>query len=249
VVPEPAWVDPNLILNWQDVREFKMKIEGRNTGNMPTAGTYDVWKKLVPAAGSSTNRRDRYYVHSKMDANDIDTSAPLFWSQYSNESYFEMLRDAYGEKIQIAVVPSHRQAKFCRLFPNAEEVHVAIKQAAKDWWNGLTHQQKRALRWEPDVDADIAKWLSKVPIKNIKDETLREIVTLYRYREREKALVEKYRYKFSRLLDKKPITFEGLEERYPLLMGSIYDMPENGKDHALYYVNAVYEAEKGKVKV
>ena len=247
VPPNRQWIDVP-VLDWQEVKAYRQKNQG---GREKVAGTYDVWRFDASRPANKYNEWAQYDLDLRVDASKINTRTPLFWSNYENVRTFRHLADVYGQSIQVVVVNTHRQKKFLRSFPQAKSVKDAMHDAAKKWWEALPHYKKRMLRWDQSGD-EITDWFIKTPIHKINDPEVREVVELERCLNKNEKLRNLWDEVYSDILNKEPLTYEQVDKRYPLIEGgtSFYGVTEaeqaKMRDHALQYVNTVYEAEKGR---
>lgn len=224
--PLHEWVADERILDWKEIKKFKLPDHVWAGGRDKISGTYDVY---LP--DGSWKR--------KFDAKSIDQKLPIFLA----DEHESRLVNALKGKGTIAMVPAYRQAKFKRTFPQAQSARDAFKKVAKEWWASLNLTEKRACRYSLDHETRMVVSWFKTPAY-VEDPELKEAIRARRSITKYTKLREAYSI-YAWVLQKKAIEFEGIADRYPLL--STYGDADDAKsrDHALSYVNAVHYAEKG----
>jgi hypothetical protein len=239
-VPLPEWIDGNvLVIDWEDVRAWKDPKNGSEGGTGPGkyAGTYEAY---------------RYNAEHKMTFCDERYPADELPKSGRNLYYCNIgghgLQQALGHRAIVVEVPSHRQAKFLRLFPHARHARNVLSEAAKSWWTKLDADDALAVIIGTQTDA--FDHFRRIHAKAVADPQLSEALKARDYWKSNKNLQANYsRFSPYLFLDGECEFIAGeceeIANRYPLVEAlSIYHPSKLHYKHLTIYINAVYTAEK-----
>lgn len=225
--PDTEWIDPQKVIRYEDLREWRIPRDSSAYTKPKVKGTYDL---LI-------GDEDGRHRHEMYPADKIDPNIVLMFSSGERPDHEQAL-EQYG-KYQIAIVPQYRQAKFLRIFPQAIPVGKVKETLAKHWWKELSPTDKRALRWDGTGD-DFFEWF-RANTRKVKDPDIKDLVKIVKKSHTQEPSLRRKYDNLHRYLDPKEISFEKLDERYPLICCGAHD--SKSQNHAVHYVNAIYEKE------
>jgi hypothetical protein len=239
-VPMPEWIDGNVLaIEWEDVRKWKDPKTATEGGTGPGcyAGTYPTYQYNA--------EHKLTYHNEKFPADELPKSGRnLYYCNIGGRN----LQWALGHKAIVVEVPTHRQAKFLRLFPHARHARNVLSAAAKAWWAKLDADDALAVIIGTQTDA--FDDFRRIHAKAVADPQLSEALKARDYWNSNKTLQANYsRFSPYLFLDGEcEFIAEECEEianRYPLVEAlSIYHPSKLHYKHLTIYLNAVYTAEK-----
>lgn len=225
-----GWVPAERLIAWDDAVVIKLpKAVVQTNGSIRIPGSYDMY-----VAGN--------YKHG-VEADDIDTSKPLFYNvggRYDAGYRISMAASLWPDAT-IVVLHERRVDKFTRNFPSAKLLTTALADAFKAWEATVTDSQRLQLAMSKQRFATILATFKGVQ-GAIADPDMREAVRLVTepnpISERaEEWATQGYKLDLSKVQASNPLN------RYPLFAALDYGWGRQVDDMVLY-MNAKYAADK-----
>jgi hypothetical protein len=220
--------DPTKFASWDTIKAIKIENTntlGYNARPARLKGSYDCYIN-----GN---------IEDQVPADDIDTSAPVFWLQGNvrgSRWYGETLNE-HHKGSTVVCLPGNRIDKFRRDFPTAKTASQGIQEAKDRWAKSITADQQRAIKLNDSVMhgyRSAAEQLRVLDDKRVVDPELRaeirsarmDVTALLRQRQQFGESVTRTQYR-------------GRLNAYPL-----YDATQYKHDHTYLYLNAAYTADQ-----
>lgn len=136
-VRHPDWV--GTVISWADVRKFK--VPGAKSGGSGTGNTYAGTYFTHLSDGTSSEK------HPAQELAKVPSTSLYYCigSKWTGAQEANLLRE-HDKAAVMVVLPQTRVEKFKRTFPSARLAQTGFAAAATAWWNGLTADQRDALR-------------------------------------------------------------------------------------------------------
>lgn len=235
------WFDEDIIIDWDKVKEIKVKLPQaprKKKEEKPWEGTGGDYAGILDDFVPDKSKNIYYTSKTEFNAG----------RRYFDDAEFRKL----GSKDdQIFLVIESLQEKFLKLYPNAKPINDLYVKQIEEYFSNLTIEHRVALEKYSRYDQ------ISLPVSDpnlVLDPELREACAgsnsekLYEERDRIRYIINKLPYnerpKYQNRLPAAGTKVTDLRNRYPLLPRWF-----NGKtleaEHALIYVNAVYQARKG----
>lgn len=229
------WIDPKRIIQWADIKAVKIEKEKRSTreDGRPT-GSYDAFVDGNSVGG--------------IPAGELDTKK-LFWVHSSVRTQYGYHTPPRDLKILLAEVPGatvvtlqeNRIAKFCRDFPQAQNMREFLTARAKAWEASVSKEDREAYVIQHSYDW--SSFLKSIDPTQIDDPELERLATLARKRiQGVESGVARWKG-FVQLSTAKQKGFETVTDKYPLL-GYLTRAGGRAMNDVYLYLNAAYAARK-----
>lgn len=230
------WLPNNrVIIDFEDVRNTKLDSDVIKINDKKDNPDYNSIGSTEPGLGYTASVE----LLQKLDL----TKVTIYYSTSDDRhsSYkFRQYLDTLKERFVLLEVPSNRQNKFLRLFPQAKTVSDAIKEIADKWKNSLTSEDKKTLAYHLKY-ARSRGMVRSIDLHKVDDPAIKEVV--------------KY---ISKDFDDQLRQFDQMSKLIHIMLPSIPDAFQKYTmlslhhftqcpDHAYMYVNAVYNSMKSKV--
>lgn len=236
------WIGQDRVVDYLTIKQIKLPLtqaqidaraNGRRTASGRIPGSYDMF------VHDGTTGPD--YTEGK-PANDIDQRKPIYWCKGSwsiAREYADALTRLHPKGYTVVILQENRIPKFCRNFPQARPVRDGIGKAHKLFMQSINVKTQRMLYVQDKLY--VPAWLAK-RVKDIKDPAIRSVV--------QDSMADLSTFKSERQLYSRlgfPTSFDSkVVVRNPLakypLVNSRYDGGGGDDAHALFYINALYEA-------
>lgn len=222
------WVDSKQVVEWEVISKIKLPTN-RATGS--AQGEYP----------SVTINSHGHYRNNPIAVEDIDVTKPLFHHHEDNFTMIKLLLETHVDATAI-ILAANRKAKFLRLFPEAKDASIVIKELHQEKFDALDKISQESLRMSAN---GIGYEFSKFNEKKIKDPDLKRVIRAYKMSNiNDSDKIDEIK-KFWKILWKGGLygEFNNPLDKYPLYNG--VNLSENEK-HTYDYLNWVYEGIKNK---
>lgn len=231
------WLRKDQIVDWPVIDAEKIKVERSGTPRSDRPkGSYKGYLKSKSQNAVSMD---------VIEADDIDTSKPVFHVLRDSFASGTNLLSHYNEEFTLILLASNRVNKFERDFPMSKELNAWNKEKREEFLNGLTQDDKLWLVVQNQGQA--VTNLKKLEADKLDDPALVQAITLVSQNRdslRTKAAMFGYTPNGDAPQWSNPL------EKYPMLMTDTYYSPLRSatlggtmKNHLYIYLNAAYAAE------
>lgn len=241
--PPKFWIGSDRIVDYLTIKQIKLPLTqaqvdarkngGTSSGRIP--GSYDMYVFDGTAIKFKVGE----------PANDIDQSKPIYWirsSQYTAGEYAAAIKRLHKDGFTLVMLQENRIQKFLRNFPSAERARDAVQKAHKRFIQSLNVDVRRALFVQDRID--VPSWV-RHNLAEIKDPDIRKVASM---KATDLSDVKAERMLYHRLNLTMPkdddVMVKDPLSRYPLIVGRYNYGGDNQPEHAVFYMNALYEARK-----
>ena len=226
-VPVTGWIDQTRVFDWQEVKDQKIKREGRTGVSGRVSGSYEGYV-------------DGQYKTTIL-ATDIDTSHPVIFCGKRSYSYttsnVNLVKRNEEDGYTLVLIGQNRVAKFQRDFPMAVSLNDYVKKQATEWRDSLTDEDRIAIHLHMNGEANT---LARYKPERIDDPELAAAVKLALTPP--KDLIDAYR-SYNGIVQLPREDWTNPINKYPVLT-KLYPygtIDHQTMDHLYLYINAVYQ--------
>lgn len=225
--PDSKFIDPALIVEWEEIRKIKLDPKPRSTypgGPSRIPGSYDIYTE------------DGF--KGEVKGSDIRTNEPLFYihgNQYQGSQALAGLRILH-KKFTLVCLSVNRIAKFKRDAPSVKEVFAELKIGHAKWKAGISEDDLLAVAMQKRGSAGVYRELDP---SRVLDPKIREAI---RVAKKDVSAILEAAEAFRRVESPgrlgERLTVPNPLDQYPLAAGYAF---RHHTDHTYCYLNAAYK--------
>jgi hypothetical protein len=231
----PGWIPSSQRVCWEDIRKFKVHVPGHD-GRVRIKGSYDMWINKAFNYGKPANEIPVGPIfHMEKDYFVTKARTSRFEKDRLNDLRIELFR-RYPTATFVELTPN-RVAKFCRDFPEARHIQVALDEIYNEFVATATKAKLARLAIEESAARNLIKIdpnkVDDPKVKTAIKQAKRPVDTDFRNKMRDMLRITGRMHRVNPELNPK---WKNPLDRYPLFNSG-------NLNHSYIYMNAVYAQE------